>query len=208
MTIVSTARPELGEQRPGWSTFSSSSRSSDETGELVEALLGTTPPFGRREELLARAAGNPLYAESSSAAPGAGDDEERLCRKRSGARRRAAGHLHPEARRFAGRGGDRHRLLGRCPGASAAATSRSAKARAQWKELVRRPRTSRGREQYAFWHVLIRDVPRADPRAARTRLPGGAAWIDRWLRARGPRRSCSRTTTRRRSVCSSPSGDR
>jgi hypothetical protein len=65
VTIVSTARPELGERRPGWSSLLElEPLSSDETGELVEALLGTTRLRSeRREELLARAAGNPLYAE-------------------------------------------------------------------------------------------------------------------------------------------------
>ncbi len=71
LLVLCTARPELLERRPGWGggkrnaiTVSLAPLSNDETGELVTALLGQgrLPPEVA-VPLLARAGGNPLYAE-------------------------------------------------------------------------------------------------------------------------------------------------
>jgi class 3 adenylate cyclase/tetratricopeptide (TPR) repeat protein len=65
LLVACTARPELLERRAGWgggkrnaATISLSPLSDDDTGTLVEALVGDLHP-----ELVAHAGGNPLYAE-------------------------------------------------------------------------------------------------------------------------------------------------
>jgi class 3 adenylate cyclase/tetratricopeptide (TPR) repeat protein len=71
LLVVGTARPELLERRPGWgggkrnaATISLTPLEDDETGELVAELMGWTElPAALRQSLLARAGGNPLYAE-------------------------------------------------------------------------------------------------------------------------------------------------
>ena len=69
--VLATARPELLERRPGWgggklnaTTLALSPLSDAETAELVGVLAAqTTLPADVRGAVLARAAGNPLYAE-------------------------------------------------------------------------------------------------------------------------------------------------
>jgi class 3 adenylate cyclase/tetratricopeptide (TPR) repeat protein len=71
LLVVCTARPELLERRPDWGggkrnaiTISLSPLSDKDTGELVRALLAQEElPAGVAEPVLARAGGNPLYAE-------------------------------------------------------------------------------------------------------------------------------------------------
>jgi class 3 adenylate cyclase/tetratricopeptide (TPR) repeat protein len=71
LLVLCTARPELLERRPGWGggkrnaiTISLSPLSDEETGELVGALLGEGDlPEGLAKRLLTRAGGNPLYTE-------------------------------------------------------------------------------------------------------------------------------------------------
>jgi class 3 adenylate cyclase/tetratricopeptide (TPR) repeat protein len=71
LLCVCTSRPELLERRPDWgggkrnaTTVSLSPLSDDETARLVHALLGTSVlPAELQSALLARASGNPLYAE-------------------------------------------------------------------------------------------------------------------------------------------------
>jgi class 3 adenylate cyclase/tetratricopeptide (TPR) repeat protein len=69
--IVCTARPELLERRPGWgggklnaTTLSLSPLSDEDTTRLFAALLGSPVLESEQQQtLLARAGGNPLYAE-------------------------------------------------------------------------------------------------------------------------------------------------
>jgi class 3 adenylate cyclase/tetratricopeptide (TPR) repeat protein len=69
--IVCTARPELLERRPGWgggklnaTTLSLSPLSNTDTSVLISELLDRPLlPAETQQELLARAGGNPLYAE-------------------------------------------------------------------------------------------------------------------------------------------------
>jgi class 3 adenylate cyclase/tetratricopeptide (TPR) repeat protein len=69
--IVCTARPELLERRPGWgggklnaTTLSLSPLSDEDTARLFAALLGRPVLESEQQQtLLARAGGNPLYAE-------------------------------------------------------------------------------------------------------------------------------------------------
>ncbi len=71
LLIVCTARPELLARRPGWGggkpnavTLSLSPLSGEETAELVGALLEQSVlPAELQQALLGRAEGNPLYAE-------------------------------------------------------------------------------------------------------------------------------------------------
>ncbi|MGZ4398359.1 MAG: AAA family ATPase, partial [Gaiellaceae bacterium] len=71
LLVVCTARPELLERRPGWgggkrnaSTVSISPLSEEETARLLGSLLEQTLlPAEIQSRVLARAGGNPLYAE-------------------------------------------------------------------------------------------------------------------------------------------------
>jgi class 3 adenylate cyclase/tetratricopeptide (TPR) repeat protein len=70
LLVVSTARPELLSRRPGWGggkpnalTVSLSSLSDEDTAQLLAELLGAVLPAETQVGLLARAGGNPLYAE-------------------------------------------------------------------------------------------------------------------------------------------------
>jgi class 3 adenylate cyclase/tetratricopeptide (TPR) repeat protein len=71
LLLVCTARPELLETRPGWgankpnsSMFALTVLRDEDVGQIVSALLGSTPlSTETRAALLAQAAGNPLYAE-------------------------------------------------------------------------------------------------------------------------------------------------
>ena len=70
LLILCTARPELLDQRPGWgggkrnaTTISLAPLSQEDTATLVSHLLDGRLQADRSGELLARAGGNPLYAE-------------------------------------------------------------------------------------------------------------------------------------------------
>ena len=70
LLVVCTARPELLSRRPDWGggkpnalTVSLSSLSDEDTARLLAELLGSVLPAETQVELLARAGGNPLYAE-------------------------------------------------------------------------------------------------------------------------------------------------
>ena len=70
LLLLCTARPELRERRPSWGghrnalTIALPPLTRDETDELLSQLLrAATAPDELREALLARAEGNPLYAE-------------------------------------------------------------------------------------------------------------------------------------------------
>jgi predicted ATPase len=71
LLCVCTARPDLLARRPGWgggkpnaATISLSPLSDEDTARLLAALLNRTVlPAEQQAALLARAGGNPLYAE-------------------------------------------------------------------------------------------------------------------------------------------------
>jgi class 3 adenylate cyclase len=70
LLVLATSRPELLERRPGWgggmrnaATVSLSPLTDEETGELVQSLLETGVPEETRAVVVSQAAGNPLYAE-------------------------------------------------------------------------------------------------------------------------------------------------
>jgi class 3 adenylate cyclase/tetratricopeptide (TPR) repeat protein len=74
LLVLATARPELLERRPGWgggksnaAAMSLSPLSEEDTARLISSLLEeTVMPAEKQTLLLARAGGNPLYAEEYS----------------------------------------------------------------------------------------------------------------------------------------------
>jgi class 3 adenylate cyclase/tetratricopeptide (TPR) repeat protein len=189
LLVVATARPELLDRRPGWgggkrnaSTLSLAPLADDDTARLIAGLLDRTVlPAETQQTLLARAGGNPLYAEQFV----------RMFEERG----EAAGEL-PEtvqgiiAARLDALPAKEKRLL-----LDAAVFGKTfwvgalhfedAEARLhalQRKEFVRRERRSSvaGEAEYLFTHLLVRDVAYAQiPRAERAEKHVLAArWIE------------------------------
>ena len=190
LTIVCTARPELCERRPMWpGVVQVEPLSAEDTTALVDALLGNTALREElREELLVRAAGNPLYAEEfvRMFQERRSDEGVQLPETVQALISGRLDTLHPEAKEIL-----RDAAVvghGFWIGALAHVSGRQREqierrlGELQWKELVRpHPRSAVADEsQYTFWHVLVRDVAYAQiPRAARAekhRLTG--EWIE------------------------------
>jgi class 3 adenylate cyclase/tetratricopeptide (TPR) repeat protein len=197
LLCVCTARPELLERRPDWgggkrnaTTVSLSPLSDDETARLVHALLGKSVlPADLQSTLLARASGNPLYAEEFA----------RLVEER----READGDLPlPEsvqgiiAARIDALPAEEKELLqdaavvGKVVWVGTVAALEGVP---RWtveerlhalerKEFVRREQRStvEGETEYAFRHVLVRDVAYGQiPRSARAEKHRVVAeWIE------------------------------
>ena len=114
LLVVCTARPELLTRRPDWGggkpnalTVSLSALSDEDTARLLRELLGAVLPAETQVELLARAGGNPLYAEEFVRMLRDGADR-RAARDRPGPDRGSARPARPRAEGAApGRGGDR-----------------------------------------------------------------------------------------------------
>lgn len=200
LLLLCTARPELQEQHPTWAaglrnahTINLAPLSDDETATLITLLLDRMVlPAATHQILLERAGGNPLYAE----------EFVRLLSDR----RLLAGA--PEvlpvpdtlqaliAARLDTLAADRKSLLqdaavvGRVFWAGAVAAMGKRDPREVdlalhdliRKELVRPTRTSsmQGEQEYAFWHLMVRDVCYAQiPRPSRVaRHRGAAVWIE------------------------------
>jgi class 3 adenylate cyclase/tetratricopeptide (TPR) repeat protein len=192
LLAVCTARPELLTRRPDWGggkpnalTLSLSALSDEDTARLLHELLGTVLPAETQVDLLARAGGNPLYAE----------EFVRMLRDRG-----VIGDLPETVQGLIAARLDLLEqeqkavlqdaaVIGRrfWSGALAALGDRpSIEADLhglERKEFVRRERTSvvDGDREYGFRHLLVRDVaygqiPRAD-RAEKHLL--AARWIER-----------------------------
>jgi tetratricopeptide (TPR) repeat protein len=197
LLCVCTARPELLERKPDWgggkrnaTTVSLSPLSDEETARLVHALLGTAVlPAELQSTLLARASGNPLYAEEFA----------RLVEERRG----AAGELPlPEsvqgiiAARIDALPPEEKELLqdaavvGKVVWVGTVAalggmqrwTVEERLHALERKEFVRREQRStvEGETEYAFRHVLVRDVAYGQiPRSARAEKHRVVAeWIE------------------------------
>jgi class 3 adenylate cyclase/tetratricopeptide (TPR) repeat protein len=200
LLVVGTARPELLERRPGWgggkrnaTTISLSPLTDADTARLVGALLERSLlPAETQTELLARAGGNPLYAEEfarmhaldPSGDAGVPDSLQAIVAARIDALPSQEKSLLQVAS-----------VLGKVFWPDAlivlSGTERpelDARLRAlERKEFVRRERRSAmgGDQQYVFLHALIRDVgygqlPRVQ-RAAKHQLAG--EWIESLGRA-------------------------
>ena len=190
LLVIGTARPELLERRPGWgggksnaATVSLSPLSEDETARLLASLLGqAVMPAELQAPLLARAGGNPLYAEEYARmvsergvapADGGSAARDRAGNHGGAARRALAGGegAHPE------RGRDRQGLLDRRARRDDGLqrwTVEESLNRLERKEFVRRERRSSvaSETEYVFRHVLVRDVAYGQVPRAR---PGGEA---------------------------------
>ena len=197
LLVVGSARPELLERRPGWGggkpnalTLSLAPLSDDNTAQLIGLLLGRPVlEAGQQAVLLAEAGGNPLYAEqyvqmTAEREAGAELPVPESVQAIIGARLdllvSAGKRLLQDAA-----------VVGRVfwPGAVAAlggGTSRRELEESlhglERKQFVRRERRSSvaGETQYAFAHVLLRDVAYGQiPRAARGgKHLAAASWIE------------------------------
>jgi class 3 adenylate cyclase/tetratricopeptide (TPR) repeat protein len=201
LLVVGTARPELLDRRPGWgggklntTTVALTPLTDEDAARIIGAVLERALlSADTQQALLERAGGNPLYAEQFA----------RLYVERGS----TDGTELPEtiqgiiAARLDGLGGDEKRLLqdasvvGKVFWAGAAAELSGLDASTvegvlhslERKGLVRRERRSAvgGEEEYAFRHVLVRDVGYGQiPRAARAdKHAAAAAWIEALGRA-------------------------
>jgi class 3 adenylate cyclase/tetratricopeptide (TPR) repeat protein len=195
LLVVCTARPELLERRPGWGggktnalTISLSPLSDEDTARLIGALIQRAVlPAETQDTLLARAGGNPLYAEQyASLLEDSAVGELALPETVQGLIAARLDLLEPEQKALLQDAAVVGKLfwLGAVTSISggdtrAAEVNLHALAR---KGFVRRERESaiEGDTEYAFLHVLVRDVaygqiPRA-PRSEKHRL--GAEWIE------------------------------
>jgi class 3 adenylate cyclase len=197
LLVVGAARPELLERRPGWGggkpdalTLSLAPLSDTDTARLIGSLLGRPVlEAGQQAVLLARAGGNPLYAEQYV---------QMLAEKQAGTQLPVPDSvqaiigarldlLAPPDKRLL----QDAAVIGEVfwPGAVAAlgATPRGAELEECLhglvrKQFVRRERRSSvaGETQYAFAHVLLRDVAYGQiPRSARAgKHLAAAGWIE------------------------------
>ncbi|HEU5212352.1 MAG TPA: adenylate/guanylate cyclase domain-containing protein [Gaiellaceae bacterium] len=190
LLVVASARPELLARRPEWGggkpnalTLSLAPLSEQETAQLVHTLLERSVlPADVQAAVLARAGGNPLYAEEfarlvAERGTAAGDlpvpdTVQALIAARLDA-------LDPAAKRVL----QDAAVVGKVfwPGALADADEDTLRG-LERRELIRRERRSSVEDeaQYAFRHVLVRDVAyNAIPRAERAvRHAAVADWIE------------------------------
>ena len=196
LLVVGTARPELLARRPGWGggkpnaiTLSLAPLSEEDTARLVGSLLGLPVlDAGRQTALLARSGGNPLYAEQyvqMLAEQGAGQQLP-VPESVQGIIAARLDLLAPADKRLL----QDAAVVGKVfwPGAVAALGGPGRDELEQClhglerRQFVRRERRSSvaGQTQYAFTHVLVRDVAYGQiPRAARAGKHAAAAgWIE------------------------------
>jgi class 3 adenylate cyclase/tetratricopeptide (TPR) repeat protein len=189
LLLICTARPDLLDRRPGWGANQPRALivplaplSDEETAELFTALVGGHAG----DELLARAGGNPLYAEQYArlvAEHGSLDELPASVRGIIAARLDTLSELDKELVHDAAVVG---RVFWSGAVASLSGTDRwSVEERLlglERRELVRRKQVSsvEGETEYAFRHVLMRDVAYGEiPRAARAEKHNLAAdWIE------------------------------
>jgi predicted ATPase/class 3 adenylate cyclase len=193
--VVGTARPELLSRRPAWgggkangTTISLAPLNDEETAHLVHALFERSVlPAEVQAAVLERAGGNPLYAEEfvRMVAEGTGDELE-LPGSVQGIIAARLDALDPADKDLL----QNAAVVGKVfwPGALAAIGERDHLDVEQRlpvlerRELVRRSRRSSvaGESEYAFRHVLVRDVAYGSiPRASRAeRHRRAAEWIE------------------------------
>ena len=192
--VVATARPELLSRRPGWGggkanavSLSLGALSDEETARLVHSLL-EQPVLAAdvQETLLARAGGNPLYAEEFVRTLGEGRPAEALPETVQGLIAARIDALPAEEKALV----QNAAVLGKVfwLGAAAALTELNRQAAEERlhalerKQFLRRERRSSmpGEAEYAFRHLLVRDVAYGQiPRATRAdKHRRAAAWLD------------------------------
>lgn len=198
LLLLCTARPELFEKHGTWGagtrnahTINLSPLSERETGELVAGLLEQNVSEQVQQTILERAGGNPLYAEEFVrlvADRGLGEAGDGIAFPESVQALIAArlDTLSPERKGLL----QDAAVIGKVFWSGALAAMAGADEREvelalhelSRRELVRPARrsTMEGESEYAFWHVLVRDVAYEQiPRAARIRKHrAAAAWIE------------------------------
>jgi class 3 adenylate cyclase/tetratricopeptide (TPR) repeat protein len=197
LLVLCTARPELFERRPGWAagqrnahTINLSPLTDDETSELVSYLSATLLTPELESTVLEQAGGNPLYAEefvrlladrsSGADEPGLPDTVQALIAARLDT-------LSPERKSLLQDAAVVGKVFWTAAvaemGQRQGAEMELALHELARKELVRPLRTSsmEGESEYAFWHLLVRDVAYSQiPRVERARRHRAAAsWIER-----------------------------
>ncbi len=200
LLVVCSARPELFERRPGWgggkpnaATISLAPLSDNDTARLIGSLMGRPVVDAQlQHQLLSRAGGNPLFTEqfvqmqaeqadvAGSALP---DSVQGIVSARLDALAPSDKQLLQDAA-----------VIGKVfwPSAVAALAGPSDRSsfddalhRLERKQFVRRDRQSSiaGETQYAFLHVLLRDVAYGQiPRSTRASKHASAA---RWIESLG-----------------------
>src|SRR5207249_3963586 len=193
LLVVATARPELLGRRPHWgggkpnsAMLSLAPLSESETAELVHTVLERSVlPAEVQTAVLARAGGNPLYAEEFARLVAerdtvtggelpVPDSLQGLISARLDALSREEKELIQDAA-VVGKVFWRGALVGTSRGIDEVDEALRSLER---KEFVRRDRRSsvEGEEQYAFRHVLVRDVAYGQiPRTVRVERHGRAA---------------------------------
>jgi len=171
--VLCTARPELLVRRSGWGggkrnalTISLSALAADDTARLVAALLERAVlPAGTQAELLARAGGNPLYAEQFvRMLVERGDVEGGVPETVQGIIAARLDSLPDGEKRLLQDAAVVGKVFWAGTLASVAAIDREAVERdlrsLARKEFVRRERrvSIEGESEYSFNHILVRDV--------------------------------------------------
>jgi len=204
LLVLSTARPELYDRRPGWSggkrnatTVSLSPLSTEETARLLQGLLERALlPAETQVSILERAGGNPLYTEQFARMLSERGDGGELPLPETVQALIAArlDTLSPELK------GLLHdaSVVGRTfwTGTVAALGERERDdVLGGLRELVRREfirparlSSVKGEEEFSIWHALVRDVAYQQiPRAPRAQKhEAAAAWIEESARERVP----------------------
>ena len=184
--ILCTARRELLERRPGWgggkvnaATVALAPLSDEQTAELIGAL--SDRPLleaGAQSALLDRAGGNPLYAEQYVRMLAERGSTEELPETVQGIIAARLDSLPPEEKALL----QQASVVGKVFWLGALGASEQELHALHRKELVQRARRSsvEGETEYAFRHLLVRDVAYGQiPRADRARRHvETAAWIE------------------------------
>jgi len=195
--IIATARPELLARRPGWGggkanavTLSLAALSDDETAQLMHSLL-ERPVLSVQVQatLLARAGGNPLYAEEFVHMLAERRSADELPETVHGLIAARIDALPAEEKALLQDAAVLGRVFWLGAAAALAGTDPSAAEERlhsiERKEFVRRERRSSviGEAEYAFHHLLVRDVAYGQiPRTARAEKHRQAA---QWLESLG-----------------------
>jgi class 3 adenylate cyclase len=192
--ILCTARPELLERRPGWgggkanaATISLPPLQDDDTARLFSSLLDRAVlPAETQTELLSRAAGNPLYAEQFArmlVERGSAEELPETVQGIIAARLDVLSDAEKALLQDAAVVGKVFWLASvRAIGGIERGPAEEALLGLERKELVQRARRSsvEGEAEYAFRHLLVRDVAYGQiPRAARADKHRSAAdWVE------------------------------
>jgi class 3 adenylate cyclase/tetratricopeptide (TPR) repeat protein len=193
--VLGTARPELFVRQPGWgggkpnaATLTLSPLSEEETSELVAAMVDETSlPDEQRQALLEQAGGNPLYAEEFvRLAAESGNGDLQLPESIQGLIAARLDALAPDEKALVQDASVVGKVfwLGALTaiGGSERWTLEQRLHQLERRELIRRDRRSSvaGENEYAFRHILVRDVAYGQiPRTLRAEKHLQAAeWIE------------------------------